>query len=232
MNLNEFKKELETYKIKVNELMLEQFDIYAKELISYNEKINLTSITNYEDIIAKHFFDCLLPFSMVNFKSDDKLADVGSGAGFPGLVLKIAFPELNITLIEPTLKRCIFLKHIIDILNLKKIEIINDRVENLNKYRQTFDYVTARAVSNISVLSEISAPLLKINGNLILLRGKDGINELKDAQNAFKILNLSEVITKEMSYENNLRINSIYKLTKKIDSKYPRNYGAIKKKPL
>lgn len=232
MNLEYFKELLNTQKIFLNDDQIKQLDEYAKLLIEYNQKFNLTAIIEYEDIYLKHFYDSLIPFSLVSFKENQSLADVGTGAGFPGLVLKIAYPFLNITLIEPTLKRCQFLMVVIEKLALKNITVLNKRAEDLSQLRACFDYVTARAVSNLNILSELCAPLLKINGQFIILRGKDGLEEIKQAQSAFNILNLKHQCTVKMTYKDNTRINSVYSLTKKIPLKYPRNYGTIKNKPL
>lgn len=232
MNLQELKKLLADKNINLNDSQLQQLHQYAELLIEYNQKMNLTSIVEYSDILAKHFYDSLIPFSLVNFKEKESLADVGTGAGFPGLVLKIAYPFLNICLIEPTLKRCNFLNVVIEKLQLKDIKVLNKRAEDLNNLRSCFDYVTARAVSNLNVLSELCAPLLKINGKFVILRGKDGLNELKNAESAFKTLNLKHLITESMHYQENTRVNSVYQLEKNISNKYPRNYGTIKNKPL
>lgn len=232
MNINEFQNELIKININLSAYQLKQFQQYAEFIIEYNKKINLTSITDIEEIYAKHFYDCLIPFKGLHFKKDNLLADIGSGAGFPGIVLKIAFPELNITLIEPTLKRCIFLNETIALLKLDKIEVLNKRAEDLNNLRGHFDYVTARAVAGLNVLSELCAPLLKVGGHFIILRGKDGLNELKQATTAFNTLNLKQMKVDIINYNDNTRVNSIYRLEKSVSSKYPRNYSIIKRKPL
>ena len=118
------------------------------------EKVNLTAITGYEEVLDKHFYDSLLGFFDLEMKGT--LADIGTGAGFPGVVLKICYPELWVTLVEPIKKRCVFLKELIERLDLKDIEIINERGEDLSiGERETFDYVTARAVSDLSILIEV-----------------------------------------------------------------------------
>ena len=133
--------------VKMSDEQLSQFDSYARFLVEYNEKINLTAITEYSEIVEKHFYDSLL-LSKYR-KMEGTLVDVGTGAGFPGVVLKIAFPELKVKLIEPLHKRCVFLNELIERLGLKDIEVLNVRAEDYSKnHREAFDFVTARAVTN------------------------------------------------------------------------------------
>lgn len=231
VNLLDLKKQLQT-QVDLTDIQLKQLQQYAELLQEYNQKMNLTSIDQLEEIYSKHFYDSLLPFSLVEFQAGDCLADVGTGAGFPGLVLKIAYPNLSVTLIEPTAKRCHFLQVVIDALKLENVQVINKRAEDLSNLRACFDYVTARAVSNLNILSELCAPLLKVGGRFVILRGKDGYQEIKQAQSAFETLHLTQEKLVEMNYLDNTRINAVYRLTKTIASKYPRHYGVIKKKPL
>lgn len=228
----EFKDAVSKLGLELNDEQLIQYDKYHMLLAKWNEVMNLTGITDEEGVYEKHFYDSLL--SIKEFKYKGRLADVGSGAGFPGLVLKIAYPELDVVLIEPINKRCNFLNAVIDELGLKKIEVVNMRSEDYVKInRETFDIVTARAVSNLNILSELCVPLLKVNGTFVILRGASGEEEIKAASSAFKILNMKEDKVVKMSLsDDSKRIIGYYSKTKITDKKYPRNYGMIKKKPL
>lgn len=232
MNLYQLKDELEKYDIKVDEETLKKLDFYACFLKEYNQKVNLTAIDDYEEILSKHFLDSVLAFRNLDFKDGDKFADVGSGAGFPGMVLKIIFPNLKVYLIEPTKKRCVFLSALVEKLDLKEVFIINDRAENLIAYRHFFDFVSARAVSSLNVLLELCIPLLKVGGIFVALKGKDGLKEISEAKNAIEILKLEQIEILFDTYEENKRVNVYYRLKEKIAKKYPRNYSIIKKKPL
>ena len=186
MTINDLKKKLENKDITLTDNMIEQLNIYAVYLKEYNEKINLTAITEYEEVLDKHFYDSLL---CVDRKLNGTLVDVGSGAGFPGVVLKIVFPELKVILLEPIQKRCVFLKSLIEKLNLTEIEVINQRGEDYSlTHREEYDYVTARAVSNLNSLIEVCGAMVKIDGYFICLRGKDGIEEIENASNAIKTM--------------------------------------------
>lgn len=232
MNITEFKDYLkENIGLELNELQINQFNIYAEFLKEYNEKVNLTAITEYEEILEKHFLDSLLPLRIMDIKENEILADIGTGAGFPGVVLKIARPDLKVELIEPIGKRCTFLNLLIEKLGLKDIKVINSRVEDLKTFER-YDYVTARAVTALNVLTEITVPFLKVGGHFIVLRGKDGLNEIKDADKAFKTLHVKQVKLDEIEYLGNSRVNALYVKFEKTPKKYPRNYGEIKKKPL
>ena len=165
MRREEFISSVNEKGLILNERQLEQLDDYASFLAEYNEKINLTAIKEPEEIVEKHFYDCLLPLSAD--KIHGRAADIGSGAGFPGLVWKIAKPDLSMVLIEPTGKRCTFLKTVISELGLKDIEVVNQRSEDyVKEARETFDVVTARAVANLRVLCELCVPLVKKAGLL------------------------------------------------------------------
>ena len=231
MKLDEFKLELKKRNIDLTDKMIEQLNFYASYLKEYNEKINLTAITEYEDVLDKHFYDSLL---CVDRKLNGTLVDVGTGAGFPGVVLKIVFPELKVILVEPINKRCVFLNSLIEKLGLKDIEVINERGENFSlKHREEFDYVTARAVSNLNNLIEVCGAMVDLNGYFICLRGKDGLSEIDNASKAIKLMGF-EV---EKTYEDHLfdgskRVISYFKKIEKTNKKYPRKYSIIKTRPL
>ena len=232
MNIIEFKKACSNMGLVLNDLQLEQFEQYCCLLNEWNQVMNLTGITEHDEVFAKHFYDSLLSVQDIPYQG--KLIDVGTGAGFPGLALKIAYPDLYVTLLEPIGKRCRFLETVIENLNLEKVEVINERSEDFAKtHRESYDFVTARAVSNIYILSELCVPLIKIGGHFIILRGSNGTEELKDAKEALKILGTKENTVFEKYLEDgSKRIIADYKKVKATNPKYPRNYGMIKKKPL
>lgn len=214
------------------ECPIEQFKTYAKLLQSWNEKMNLTAITEEEEVIEKHFWDCTI--SLKNKQVEGSWADVGSGAGFPGMVWKIMKPDLKMTLIEPTGKRCLFLSKVIEELSLKNIVVENARAEEyVLQHREVFDGVTARAVSNLSLLSELCAPLIKEGGYFLPLKGKQGMEELASSKNAFEKLGLKLEESQEEELDSgDKRVNLLIKKIKATPLKYPRNYGQMKKKPL
>ena len=231
MTLKEFCDALKSRNIELDQEMLERFDIYAKYLEEYNEKINLTAITEYEQVLDKHFYDSLL---LVDRKLEGTLVDVGSGAGFPGVVLKIVFPELRVILLEPIKKRCVFLESLIEKLGLKGIEVICDRGEDHSlNHREEYDYVTARAVSNLNGLIEVCGAMVKVGGYFICLRGKDGLEEIEAASKAIKTMGFEiESIKKENIFSGDNRVISYFKKVNKSPIKYPRKYNIIKKNPL
>ena len=231
MTLEEFKRELEKRNISLNDKMIEQLNDYASYLKEYNEKINLTAITEYEEVLDKHFFDSLL---LADRKLEGTLVDVGTGAGFPGVVLKIVFPELKVILIEPINKRCVFLESLIERLGLKDIEVINERGEDYSlKHREEYDYVTARAVSNLNTLIEVCGAMVKENAYFICLRGKDGRDEINGASKAIETMGFEvESIKDEHIFNGDKRTISYFRKIRKTPLKYPRKYNIIKKNPL
>lgn len=226
-----FINELAKNNIELTDKQLKQFQLYADTLIEWNKKMNLTAIDDYEGIYMKHFYDCLV--SSFNFDYHGSLCDVGAGAGFPSIVLKIVFPELKVTIIEPLQKRCRFLTHLIEVLELRDVEIINGRAEDVAKQkRESFDLVTARAVANLVMLSELCIPLVKKDGYFIALKGNNGHNENDEA--IFAINKLGCKLEKEevVNYQDNTRVNLFYKKVKSTPKQFPRMFAKIKKEPL
>jgi len=224
---------LEEFNLSSDQLI--QFENYYKFLNEENKKINLTSITEKNEVYIKHFYDSLKICEIIDFKSIDNICDIGSGAGFPGIPLKILFPHLKLTIIEPTLKRIRFLEKLTEILKLDNVELINERAEDeiVNK-REYFDVVTARAVASLPVLLELALPFVKVKGYFLALKGSSYQEELDISKNAFKKLNsqVNDIIIYELP--NNLGQRSIIKVIKNkgIDHKYPRKYSIIKKNHL
>ena len=233
------KESLET--MLINEFNINDQDIlnnlytYYEELVSFSKVMNLTSITELSDVYIKHFYDSLLLSKTYDLTKDITLADIGTGAGFPGLVLKIAYPNIDVTLIEPTTKRCVFLQHIIDKLNLKKIKVLNERAENLDEsYRDSFDITTARAVSALNIIMELCVPFTKKGGYFIALKGSSYEEEIEKTTHATKVLNINlcEKHLFNLPFEMGCRAILLYKKEEITKKTYPRIYAKIKKNPL
>ena len=213
MNKEEFIKDVKDLGIELDNDKLDKLDKFYNLLIEWNEKINLTTITNEEDVYLKHFYDSLTLTKGVDLTKDLSLCDVGTGAGFPGIVLKICFPNLKITLIDSLQKRVIYLNEIIKELNLQDIEAFHYRMEEYSKLNEEkFDIITARAVSNTKVLCEISVKALKVNGQIILMKANID-EELSNIDNMLRELSLSipEVIKFKLPKEDSNRSLIIFK---------------------
>ena len=204
-------------------------------LIEWNEKINLTAITNPDEIILKHFIDSITISNYI--KENSYIADIGTGAGFPGIPLKILRKDIKIVLVDSLNKRINFLNEIIQELNLENIQAIHARAEEFGRdknYREHFDVVTSRAVANLSTLSEYLIPLSKIEGKCLCMKGPGVQEEIKDAKKAIEILggtisNLYEFKLPESDIE---RVVVELKKVKKTPDKYPRKAGLPSKEPL
>jgi len=219
-------------KVELNEKTVERFKKYAALLKEWNEKMNLTAITDEPEIVEKHFYDCLLPTD--HDLLDDKLiCDLGTGAGFPGMVWAIAYPKCVVTLVDATGKKCMFLNEVIKELNLTNAFVVNSRGEDLDM-REHFDIVTARAVAPLNILLEVTVPLVKEKGLMIAMKGAKGKEELADAKKAVQKLYLKVININEQALPNDegVRYNIILKKEKKTEKKYPRSWAEIQKKPL
>lgn len=233
MNKEQFINELKKLDINISVDTLSKLETYYQILVEENEKYNLTSITKESQVYLKHFYDSLCIVKIINL-NNQYLLDIGTGAGFPGLVLKIVFPNLKIDLLDSTNKRCLFLKKVIDILELKDINVINARAEEYAKdNREKYDIVTSRAVAPLKHLLEYSIPTLKINGHFISLKANIE-EEIKNIDNYYKKLFLSneEIIKYELPYESSMRTLYKVKKTKSTPMIYPRMYSQIKKKEI
>ncbi len=233
MNKEVFIEELNKLNINITDKQLKQLDAYYNLLIEENKKYNLTSITKEEDVYLKHFYDSLTITKIIDLNKES-LCDIGTGAGFPGIVLKILFPNLKVTLLDSTLKKCNFLKLAIEELNLTDIEVINERAEIYSKKeREKYDIVTSRAVAPLKHLLEYSVPLVKVNGYYIAMKS-DITEEIKGIESYEKELNIKEInrISFKLPSENSLRTLIKYIKKEKTNSKYPRKYNEIKKKNL
>lgn len=234
MNIETFITELKKLNIIPTKAQLESLEKYKNMLIEYNEKFNLTAIKTDEEIYLKHFYDSLTLSKVVDLNQESKLLDIGTGAGFPGLVLKIMFPSLDITLLDSNNKKITFLETVIKELNLKNIKCIYGRAESLNNiYREYFDIVTSRAVSHLRILSELSIPYLKVDGLFLPMKGNISV-ELQESKKTLDILNCKVIDIKEfkLPIENSNRSIAIIKKTDSTEDIYPRAYDRIIKKPL
>ena len=229
------KEKVEKWGIELNDYQVKQFYNYMKLLIEWNKKINLTAIIDPEDIILKHFIDSLTIAKYINEK--DKIADIGTGAGFPGIPIKILKPENEMLLVDSLNKRIKFLEMVIQEDKLKNIKILHGRAEEIghNKaYRGNFDVVTSRAVAKLNILLEYMLPLLKLGGKCICLKGPNIEEELEEARNAIKILGgqIDKIEQMELPYSDNRRNIIIIKAVKQSPNKYPRKPGTPTTSPL
>ena len=234
MNEKEFVKYIKELNIELDDIKLNQLKKYYELLITWNEKINLTAITDQEQVYLKHFYDSLTLSKIIDLNQELSLVDIGTGAGFPGIVLKILFPNLKITLIDSLNKRIEFLKLVIKELNLKDIEAIHTRIEEYSKVnREQFDIATARAVAPLNILLEYSIPMIKRNGYFVPMKANID-KEVTNSKNALKLLDASiiEQIDFKLPKENSNRTLIKIKKLKSTSNKYPRKYVEIKKRPL
>ena len=213
--------------------MEDKLEIYYNFLIEENRKYNLTRITSKEEVWEKHFNDSLEVFKVVEFKNGSSVADLGTGAGFPGVLLKLKNQELKVSLIEATTKKCHFLEMLIDKLELSGINVLNKRIEEI-KEREIFDIVVSRALADIRTVLELSSGIIKTNGQVVLYKGPSYLEELEEAKVAIKKLGYE--LTKVHEYallDNELkRYLLVFKKNKETPSIYPRRYSNIKKQPL
>src|SRR5699024_9732357 len=209
---------------------------YYDMLVEWNKKINLTAVTEKEEVYLKHFYDSLTPLFHVKFDPNTRLCDVGAGAGFPGIPLKIVRPDLKITIVDSLNKRVRFLNQLTAELELDKIHLVHDRAEMFGAHpgRHMFDVVTARAVAQLNVLSELCLPLLRTGGHFIVLKGKKGLQELEDSQSVLKLLGgeVSGTYSFTLPEEDSERHILDIRKTHKTPKKYPRKPGTPSKSPL
>lgn len=239
MNKEEFSKEFikqcEKVGIEVNENQINMFYEYMNLLLEWNERINLTAITDEKEIIVKHFIDSILVLEYI--KDGSYVIDIGTGAGFPGIPLKIMNQSYNLTLLDSLNKRTIFLQDVVNKLKLKNVTIIHGRAEDYardSKHREMYDYAISRAVAPLNILLEYLVPYTKINGNIIAMKGTNADEEIHLASNAMKKLNvnITEKVVKELPEKSGERYILLFDKEKKTDKIYPRKAGTPKKNPL
>lgn len=237
MNIETFLKMLKEQGIELTEQQQQQFQRYFEVLVEWNEKMNLTAITDQKEVYLKHFYDSITAAFYYDFSKPMEICDVGAGAGFPSLPLKIVYPHLKVTIVDSLNKRIGFLTHLAKELGLKDTTFIHDRAESFGKnkkYRESFDLVTARAVARMSVLSELCFPLVKVGGTFIAMKGPNFKQEMEDGNKAIKLLggDLLNLYTFELPEENSERNIAIFKKEMKTPGKYPRKPGVPNKMPL
>ena len=231
----DFIGKLKEFNIEINEEQIKSFEKYMNLLLEWNEKINLTAITQPEEVKLKHFVDSLTVLKYIN--DDDKVIDIGTGAGFPGIPLKIMKGNTKITLLDSLNKRINFLNIVIETLNLRNIQAIHGRAEEIarNKlYREKYDVAVSRAVANLSTLTEYMLPFVKVGGKCICMKGANVNEELERAQNAIKELGgeIERVDNFYLSDNDNERNIIVIKKVKETNPKYPRKAGTPSKEPL
>lgn len=237
MELNQFKIALSEKGITLNSKQLEQFDKYFSMLIEWNDKINLTAITDEGEVYLKHFYDSLTAAFYYDFSGEFSICDVGAGAGFPSIPLKICFPQLKVTIVDSLQKRINFLNELAANLGLQNVAFYHDRAENFGKskkFRESFDIVTARAVARMSVLSELCLPLVKKNGVFIAMKGANAEEELNNAKVALEVLGgeLKQIHSFTLPKEDSERNIIIIDKRRKTPNKYPRKAGTPNKAPI
>ena len=220
-------------KIQLNEQQIILFEKYFNLLILWNDKINLTTITKQNEVIIKHFLDSCLTINLI--KDNSKIIDIGAGAGFPSIPLKILNPTLEVVLIDSVNKKVNFINEVIKTLDLSNIKAFHYRAEDLaykNEYRENFDYVVSRAVAALNVLCEYSIPFLKVGGILLAYKSIDYLNEINLAKNAITVLNSKVEDVLKLNIENNERNIIIIKKVGKTPKKYPRQKNKPRLLPL
>lgn len=237
MNEQQFIEALKEKGIELNETQIAQFKKYFELLVEWNEKMNLTAITDLEGVYLKHFYDSISAAFYFDFTKVNTICDVGAGAGFPSLPIKICFPHLHVTIVDSLNKRITFLNHLSEELSLENVEFVHARAEEFGqnpKYRAKFDVVTARAVARLSVLSELCIPLVKEGGQFVALKAAAGPEELKDANKA--IVTLGAALKEEYAYllpiEESERTIYVFDKVKQTPKKYPRKPGVPNKTPI
>ena len=237
MNQDAFMKALKHKNIEINDDQLKQFNQYFELLVEWNEKINLTAITDKEEVYLKHFYDSIMPLWLFDIPEAAKLVDVGAGAGFPSIPMKIIRPDLEITIIDSLNKRITFLDNLVNDLNLDKVSNVHARAEEAGQdpqYREQYDIATARAVASLNVLTELCIPLVKKGGYFLALKSQRAETEVEEAQAAIKVLGAkyegqeTETLPIEGSERTLVRIRKTLNTPKK----FPRKPGKPNKQPI
>lgn len=230
----EFKELVNKLNISINDDMLNKYQLYYEKLIEVNEYMNLTTITEENEVYIKHFYDSLTLNLAINDLKNISLCDVGAGAGFPSVPLAIAREDINVTIIDSLNKRINFLNELVSYININNVKAFHFRAEDYAKEkRDSFDVVTARAVARLNILSELCLPLVKIGGLFVAMKAELS-EELEEAKNAIKVLGGEIVKVIDLELPNNMgkRNIVIIKKVKTADKKYPRAFAKIKERPL
>ncbi|MNB74372.1 Ribosomal RNA small subunit methyltransferase G [compost metagenome] len=232
----QFIRQLSEHQLNVSDA-IDQFETYYRELVSWNEKMNLTGITERDQVYTKHFFDSLSLAFFVNMEKVESLADIGSGAGFPGIPLKIAFPHLQLTIVDSLSKRISFLQHVCDELGLKGVTLVHGRAEDIGRlpaHRDHYDLVTARAVARMALLNEFCLPFARKGGEFAAMKGSDPMEEVAEASFSLKELRaeLVKVESFKLPVEESDRHIVLIRKNGATPAKYPRKAGLPAKQPL
>lgn len=237
MDVTQFQQQLEQKGITLSNEQLEQFERYFEILVEWNEKMNLTSITEKEEVYLKHFFDSISAAFYFDFTQPLSICDVGAGAGFPSIPLKICFPHLHVSIVDSLKKRITFLDHLATELKLTNVAFYHDRAELFGKnkqFRESYDLVTARAVARLSVLSELCLPLVKVGGHFLALKASSAGEELEQAKKAIKVLGgrVEEIANFTLPVEESERNIIVIRKEQSTPKKYPRKPGTPNKMPI
>ncbi|MGX9136570.1 16S rRNA (guanine(527)-N(7))-methyltransferase RsmG [Rummeliibacillus sp. JY-2-4R] len=237
MNEEQFVQALKEQGIELSEKQIQQFHTYFETLVEWNEKMNLTAITDQPSVYLKHFYDSISAAFYIDFNKVQSLCDVGAGAGFPSIPIKICFPHLHITIVDSLNKRIQFLNYLSNALQLEHVNFVHSRAEDFGQqvaYREQFDMVTARAVARLSVLSELCVPLIKAGGRFVAMKAASGEEELQDAKKAITTLGtkLGEKFEFLLPIENSERTIYVFDKIKNTPKKYPRKPGIPNKSPI
>ncbi|WHY77632.1 16S rRNA (guanine(527)-N(7))-methyltransferase RsmG [Neobacillus sp. WH10] len=237
MIIEQFEAKLREKGISLSKKQLDQFETYFTTLVEWNEKMNLTAITEKADVYLKHFYDSITASFYFDFTKPFHLCDVGAGAGFPSIPLKIVYPHIQVTIVDSLNKRISFLNHLANVLKLENVQFVHDRAETFGvnpAYRESFDVVTARAVARMSVLSEFCIPLAKVGGHFIAMKAMHAKDELEMGQKAITTLGgkLEKVFTFTLPMEDSERNIIIIKKERPTPKKYPRKPGTPGKAPI
>lgn len=222
--------------IALTDEQISKLEKYYELLIEWNQKMNLTALTEPQDVALKHFCDSILLLQYAEIKEGASIIDVGTGAGFPSVPIKIVRPDIKLCLLDSLNKRLMFLKEVVDVLNLSDVEIVHSRAEDgakNNKLRETFDYATSRAVAQLNVLSEYCLPYVKVGGQFVAMKGKYSQEEIANSKNAIKLLggkchNIKEYELIDTSQRTIIVIDKL----STTDKRYPRTSAKIKSKAL
>lgn len=233
MKIENLIPELKKNGVELPNLDLGKLSQYAALLKEWNEKMNLTSIVEFEDVVEKHFLDSLLPCALTDLNGK-AIVDIGSGAGFPGMVLALAYPSCQVTLVDATKKKFAFLETVKETLQIPNVSFKIGRVEDMKEERETFDVVISRGFASVPIFLEVGAPLCKFGGEMILMKGAKGKDELKDGRNAMDILGLRYGKGKPATLPTagDIRWNFLLNKVKQTPSKYPRDWAKLLKHPL
>lgn len=232
-----FKRQIKELGIELSDLQFEQFEKYYKLLVEWNEFMNLTAITEYEEVYEKHFLDSLAVVKAIDMNEVESVIDIGTGAGFPGIPLKIAFPHLKIVLLDSLNKRIKYLNTVVDELNLENVETLHGRAEDHAKkaeYREQFDLCVSRAVANLATLSEYCLPYVKVDGNFISYKSGEITGEAEEAKKAVSILggNVKKIKKFLLPESDITRSFVVIEKKKTTPKKYPRKAGTPSKEPI